>query len=74
MVVKGTVLGLKALDLSCLLVTLEDDVPTDGDQDEPEQPKIVAGNPEIAAGKVGCVLSDHAPQQRQGHVSVVPGS
>ena len=58
------VLKLEALDLSGLSITLEDDVPPDGDQDEPEEPIVVVGNFDIAAGEVGRVLSDHGPQKR----------
>ena len=49
-------------------------MPGDGDEDQPEQPKVIAGNPEIAAGEVGGVLSEHSPQQGQGHVRVVSRS
>src|SRR5436853_1570330 len=63
---------LESWNFSRLFIRLKDDVPPDNDDDQQKYPKVTAGNPEIAAREVSRVLPDHAPNQRHGHVRVVP--
>ena len=62
----------EARNLTGFFVALEDDVPADDDDDQPEYPIEIARYPQISTRKKSSVLTDHGPEQGHGHVRVVP--